>query len=289
VDIITDPRALQDWALRWRAQGETLCLVPTMGYFHAGHAALMKEGRKQAKKLLVSRFVNPTQFGPSEDLQAYPSDESRDVSIARDCGVDVLFMPKAEDMYRRRHATWVHVPEMGKRLCGTTRPHHFQGVCTVVSKLFILALPNVAVFGEKDWQQLAILRRMVLDLNFPIDLVGVPTVREPDGLALSSRNAYLAEAERKEAPHLHKGLLLAGRLHDEGENRAEAICGAVREYWKETMPNSRVDYLEIVHPESLEPVERLGGTPALAMAAVQVGAKARLIDNKMIAPRADEL
>ena len=285
MDIITDPRALQDWALRWRAQGEKICLVPTMGYFHAGHARLMQEGRKSGEKLIVSRFINPAQFGPSEDLQSYPSDESRDVSIARNAGVDVLFMPKAEDMYRRRHSTWVQVPELGKVLCGKTRPTHFQGVCTVVSKLFLLALPHVAIFGEKDWQQLAILRRMVLDLNFPVEIVGIPIVREADGLALSSRNAYLNDKERAQAPHLNKGLLLANRLYAEGEKKPTALCAAVRQYWQENMPDSEVDYLEIVHPETLVSLDQLDSTPALAVAAVHVGKKARLLDNRIFAPR----
>ncbi len=277
---VTSPEELQRRCLAWRASGLSVALVPTMGFFHAGHESLMAEGRKVADKLVVSLFVNPAQFGPAEDLSAYPRDAERDAAIAASHGADILFTPAADAMYHADHATWVEVPELSAPLCGRTRPIHFRGVCTVVAKLFMLAQPTTAFFGQKDWQQLAVIRRMVRDLAIPVDIRGVPIVREADGLALSSRNAYLTAEERRAAPHLQKGLALAATLARSGTANAAALEAAIREYWQKNLPQGRVDYLSFVHPETLAPVERLTA-PTLAAAAVFLG-RARLIDNLLI-------
>ncbi len=239
MDRITSPQELQQRCLAWKRQGRTLALVPTMGYFHAGHEALMRKGRELADILVVSLFVNPTQFGPAEDLDAYPRKPEADEAIARAMGADVLFIPSPKDMYLPDHNAWVEVPDLATVLCGKSRPTHFRGVCTVVTKLFMLVQPDVAVFGEKDWQQLAILRRMARDLFIPVKLVGQPIVRESDGLALSSRNAYLTPQERAEAPHLFKGLALARELAAQGVTDTAELARAVRRYWAEHLPAGR--------------------------------------------------
>lgn len=240
----------------------------------------MAYGRKLADRLVVSLFVNPAQFGPGEDLEAYPRDMERDCAIAASHGADVLFAPEPGSMYCEDHATWVEVPDLAKGLCGRSRPIHFRGVCTVVLKLFLLTGADVAVFGQKDWQQQAILRRMARDLNVPIKIESRPTVREADGLALSSRNVYMTEEERAEAPNLRKGLLLAQKLAASGEKNARALKQAVLNFWAEKLPHGRLDYLSVVDPVSLAPLEELQG-PGLMACAVRIG-KARLIDNILL-------
>jgi pantoate--beta-alanine ligase len=278
--LITDPKALQVQCLAWRSEGLRVGLVPTMGYFHDGHLALMKRARPLCDRLVVSLFVNPTQFGENEDLDSYPHDMDGDSAKAEAQGADVLFAPPAGTMYGPDHATWVEVPALGKHLCGAQRPIHFRGVCTVVTKLFMLAQPHVAVFGQKDWQQLAILRRMVRDLNIPVEIVGQEIVREPDGLALSSRNAYLTKEERAAAPAIRKGLLnLADRVKAGQRDAAAAKQGLAEEYGS-TLPMGEVDYIEIVDPDRIEPVAVID-KPALAAVAIRMG-KARLIDNILI-------
>lgn len=280
MQTITDLNALSRQCDEWRKAGETVALVPTMGYYHAGHEALMDMGRKLGSKLVVSLFVNPAQFGPGEDLEAYPRDPERDAKIARDHGVDLLFMPDAQAMYQPDHATWVEVPEMSRVLCGQQRPIHFRGVCTVVLKLFMLTRADVAVFGQKDWQQQAILRRMVRDLNVPVRLETCPIVREPDGLALSSRNVYLEDAERRQAPQIRAALLQARALAEKGESRASILRDAVLRHWAANLSLGRLDYLTIVHPETLASLDVVDG-PALMACAVRMG-KARLIDNILL-------
>lgn len=277
MQILTTPQELQAQCQQWQAAGQTIALVPTMGFYHAGHEDLMRHGRTLADKLVVSLFVNPTQFGPKEDLSSYPRDLEKDSKLVETVGADVLFTPSPEHMYAEDHATWLTVPELAQGLCGTTRPEHFKGVCTVVMKLFMMTRANVAIFGEKDWQQLAIVRRMVRDCNVPIELVGRPTVREADGLALSSRNTYLTPTERAEAPEIRRGLEWARELVQQGERNAHLLIKGVLRRWSTRLTHGRLDYLSVVDPVSLKPVDTCAG-PALMACAVRMG-KARLIDN----------
>lgn len=260
-----------------KKQGKTIALVPTMGYLHAGHISLITKARELADIVVVSRFVNPTQFAPNEDLDAYPNDPNRDRAATEKAGTDILFEPPASAMYHTDHATWVEVPELAKGLCGITRPTHFRGVCTVVTKLFNLIQPDFACFGEKDYQQLTIIRRMVRDLNMPVEIVGCPLVRESDGLAMSSRNAYLTEEERALAPHIRKGLLLLKEKAELGEHSAKNLHAFFADYIKENIPMARIDYCCVVDKDNLENIETLKGS-AVAAVAVYLG-KARLLDN----------
>jgi len=280
VDIVAAPAMLRERCRAWSRQGTTVALVPTMGCLHAGHESLMRLARERAEVVVASVFVNPTQFGPGEDLDAYPRDLEHDKALARQAGVDVLFTPSAGAMYSPGPATWVDVPEMARHLCGASRPIHFRGVCTVVAKLFLLAQPTLAVFGRKDWQQLAILRRMTADLGFPVEIVGAPIVRESDGLALSSRNVYLTPQERIEAVHLNKGLALAERLVGAGARDAAAIVSEAREYMAANMPSASVEYLACVDPDTIESATHLAG-PALFAVAARFS-RARLIDNRCV-------
>jgi pantoate--beta-alanine ligase len=278
--IITDPQELRLHCQGWRRDGLTTGLVPTMGYLHEGHMALMRHARQRCDRLAVSIFLNPTQFAPGEDLDKYPSDPVGDRAKAEACGADVLFMPAPGAMYAPDHATWIDVPDLGRHLCGASRPGHFRGVCTVVAKLFMLARPDVAVFGRKDWQQLAILRRMVRDLDFPVEMIGHDIVREEDGLAMSSRNAYLTPEERAAAPAIHRGLVKLAEMIHKGERDPEAATRFLRDEYARELPMGVVDYAELVHPDHITPVATLSG-PVLAAVAVQVG-RARLIDNMLI-------
>lgn len=280
MQVIHEPSALQTLCLGWRRQGLTIALVPTMGYYHEGHASLIKYARSVADKVVVSLFVNPAQFGPNEDLEAYPRDFERDSALVRELGGDLLYAPTPEQMYEPDHATWVEVPELANTLCGVTRPIHFRGVCTVVLKLFMLSQAQIAVFGEKDWQQLAILKRMVRDLNVPIKLVGQPIVREADGLALSSRNVYLTPEERAQAPQIHQSLVAAAEAVAHGERDANRVIEGIRTYLKAHLPCGEEDYISIVHPERLTPLAHITDT-ALCAVAIRVG-KARLIDNILL-------
>lgn len=277
MQIITDPRAFQAICLEFGRKGITSALVPTMGALHEGHKSLMDAGRTLADKLLVTVFVNPTQFGPGEDFNNYPRDFSRDCELARASGADVLFAPENAAMYAPDHATWVEVPTLAETLCGASRPGHFRGVCTVVLKLFNLARPTFALFGEKDRQQLCIIKKMAADLNLPLEVRGCPTVREADGLALSSRNRNLTAEERRQAPHIIKGLRLAEELRRSGETSSATLEKAVREYWQTRIPAGVVDYLEFVDSENLSRLSVLDKS-AIAAAAVKFS-KARLIDN----------
>ncbi len=279
MEIVADTRQMQEMARRWREQGLTIAFVPTMGYFHRGHLSLMEYGRKVGDKLAVSLFVNPTQFGPGEDLDRYPRDLERDAAMAREVGVDVLFTPTAEQMYPPGYQTYVTVEGVSGGLCGASRPGHFRGVATVVLKLFNLVMPHVAVFGEKDYQQLVVIRRMVADLNLPIQVVGRPIVREEDGLAMSSRNTYLSPEERRSALCLHRALQAARRLVSARKNQSEEILATVRQIISQT-PHTRIDYLALVDPETLEEVDAVRGAARLALA-VWVGTT-RLIDNCLL-------
>ncbi len=280
MNIITDPAEFQSMALNFRFSGLNTALVPTMGYLHAGHKSLLLAARNRAEKVMLSIFLNPTQFGPNEDLASYPRSFQADCKMAESAGVDVIFAPKPEAMYSPNHATWVEVPGLAKTLCGKSRPVHFKGVCTVVLKLLALSMPNLAFFGEKDWQQLAIIKTMVRDLNFPVKIEGCPIVREADGLALSSRNAYLSAQERQEAPHIFKGLKLAQKLVKAGEHSPQKIKSQIKRYWEENISLGEVDYLDFVDPEKMNKVKSVEKDTLLA-AAVKMG-KARLIDNLLI-------
>lgn len=277
MDVIANTDDLKSRCRTWQKAGLTVGLVPTMGFFHAGHASLMSKACGQVDKLVVSLFVNPTQFGPNEDLEAYPRSQERDEAVAREEGVDVLYMPTPADMYPTGYDTWVEVPGLAARLCGLSRPVHFKGVSTVVLKLLNLVRPDIAVFGEKDWQQLAVIRRMAADMNLDTDIQGGPIVREPDGLAMSSRNSYLTQEERAAAPRFNAGLRVAQKLYASGERDASRLKSAILDYWAANFPQGKVDYLELVNAASLRDANPVDAHTR-AIAAVYLG-RARLIDN----------
>lgn len=261
----------------WKQQGLTVGLVPTMGYLHEGHASLVDRAVAQCDRVVVSDFVNPTQFGPGEDLEAYPRDFDRDCALLEAHGCHLVFHPSVEEMYAPGAATYVEIQsEMPRQLCGQTRPIHFRGVCTVVSKLFNIVTPDKAFFGQKDAQQLAIIRRMVRDLSYGIEIVGCPIVREEDGLAKSSRNTYLNPQERQAALVLSQAVALGQKLVREGETDAEKVVGAMRAHIEQE-PLARIDYVSAVDGETMEPVREMKGLVLVAMA-VYIG-KTRLIDN----------
>ena len=276
MQIIKTVEELRPIIQEWRSQGLSVGLVPTMGYLHAGHKSLIVKAVSENDRVVVSDFVNPTQFGANEDLSTYPRDLERDAAVCQEAGASLVFHPEPEEMYAPDSCTFVDMDSLTKGLCGKSRPTHFRGVCTVVCKLFHIVTPDRAYFGQKDAQQLAVIRRMVRDLNFGIAIVGCPIVREADGLAMSSRNAYLGEVERIAALILHSSLALGEKMLEEGERDAkkvrEAILGRLN-----TEPLARVDYVELVDAESLEPVEK-AEKPILAAIAVYIG-QTRLIDN----------
>ncbi len=274
--IIHEPRAMQRTATALREGGKRIAFVPTMGYLHEGHLSLMREGRKRADVLVASVFVNPTQFGPNEDLEAYPRDIERDRRLMREVGVNILFLPTEETMYGEGYQTYVTVEKVTRGLCGRSRPVHFRGVATVVLKLFNIVKPHVALFGMKDFQQLVVIQTMVRDLNLEVEVVGCPTVREPDGLAMSSRNAYLHAEERQEALAIKKALDAAWERYQAGERNAAVLVSVARQVL-EAHPGVRPDYVQLCDTRTLEDVERLEGETILAIAAF-VG-KTRLLDN----------
>lgn len=261
---------------KWRREGLSVGLVPTMGYLHEGHKSLIDKAVEQNDRVVVSVFVNPIQFGPSEDLASYPRDLERDAALCEEAGASLVFHPADEEMYFDDFCTYVDMDDLTKGLCGKTRPTHFRGVCTVVSKLFNIVAPDRAYFGQKDAQQLAVIRRMVRDLNFDLEIVGCPIVREADGLAKSSRNTYLSEAERKAAVILHKGLVEGENLLKSGETDAAKIVDAIKGKI-ESEPLAKIDYVEVVDWNTLKPIEKVQGE-VLAAVAVYIG-KTRLIDN----------
>ncbi len=262
-----------------RARGSTVGLVPTMGYFHAGHLSLMRAAREECGYVVVSLFVNPTQFGPGEDLEDYPRDLERDAEMAAAAGVDCVFHPRAEDMYPEHCHTYVEVGGITDVLCGASRPGHFRGVATVVAKLFNIVPAHRAYFGLKDAQQVQVVRRMARDLDFDIEVIACPTVRESDGLAMSSRNVYLEPEERRAAAVLHRSLCLAEDMVERGEREAGKVIAAMHELIAEE-PLVRPEYVEAVDWELLQPVEKLRGEVLVALAA-RVG-RARLIDNLLM-------
>ena len=261
----------------WKEQGLTVGLVPTMGYLHEGHASLVDKAVSMCDRVVASDFVNPTQFGPNEDLESYPRDFDRDCALLEEHGCSMVFHPSVEEMYAPDAATFVEIlSDMPKQLCGKTRPIHFRGVCTVVSKLFNIVTPDKAFFGQKDAQQLAIIRRMVRDMSYGIEIVGCPIVREADGLAKSSRNTYLSEEERKAALVLSKAVFLGEKLVREGETDADKLVSAMKACI-EAEKLAKIDYVSAVDAVTMESVHRIDG-PVLVAMAVYIG-KTRLIDN----------
>ena len=262
-----------------RAAGEKVVLVPTMGYLHEGHASLMREGRRRGDLLVASIFVNPAQFGAGEDLDSYPRDLERDARLAADAGVDIIFAPKASAMYPAGYQTWIDLADLTLPLCGGSRPGHFRGVCTVVCKLFNIVMPHTALFGKKDYQQLAVISRMTADLNMGIEIVGMPIIREADGLAMSSRNAYLSPEERRAALCLSRALAEARRLFAVGERDVrilkEAVVGTIT-----AEPAAVIDYADFRASDSLAEAATADAATLLALA-VRIGAT-RLIDNTLL-------
>ena len=264
----------------WRKEGLTVGLVPTMGYLHEGHASLVTASVSQCDRTVASVFVNPTQFGPGEDLETYPRDFDHDCALLESLGCDLVFHPEVSEMYPEGFATYVEIQsDMPKQLCGKTRPIHFRGVCTVVSKLFNIVTPDKAFFGQKDAQQLAIIRRMVRDLSMGIEIIGCPIVREADGLAKSSRNTYLSAEERKAALVLSQSVFLGQKMAEAGETDADKIVAAMTAHI-EAEPLARIDYVSAVDGVTMMPVHEIRGTVLVAMA-VYIG-KTRLIDNFIV-------
>lgn len=260
----------------WKKQGLSVGFVPTMGYLHEGHGSLMKRAREECDRVVVSIFVNPMQFGVNEDLDSYPRDLEADARLCRKIGVDLIFHPEVEEMYEKGFCSYVDMEGLTKELCGKSRPVHFRGVCTVVNKLFNIVAPDKAFFGQKDAQQLAVIKRMVRDLNLDIEIIGCPIIREEDGLAKSSRNTYLDPEERQAALILSETIFLGERLVKEGERDARRLIAAMKENLAKE-PMAVVDYVEAVSMDTIEKIDRLEGTVLVAMA-VKIG-KTRLIDN----------
>jgi pantoate--beta-alanine ligase len=270
----------QAWVESCRRAGRRLALVPTMGFLHEGHQSLMREGRRRAEVVAASIFVNPTQFGPNEDLSRYPRDLEGDLAKCASAGAEAVFAPTPEEVYPPGFQTHVEVGQVSQGLCGARRPGHFQGVATVVTKLFGLFKPHVALFGEKDYQQLQVIRALVRDLNLGVDVVGMPTVREPDGLALSSRNAYLSPEERQRALALSRGMAAAQGLYTRGTRDTDALREAVRR--ELAAARLREDYVEVVDASTLRSLSAVTpGQPARLLVAAFAG-KTRLIDNQAL-------
>ena len=262
---------------KWRKNGETVGLVPTMGFLHAGHQSLIKKSVEENDRTVVSVFVNPMQFGPNEDLEAYPRDMERDATLCENTGADLIFNPEPEEMYKDGFVSFVDMNGLTNHLCGLSRPVHFRGVCTVVTKLFNIVCPDKAYFGQKDAQQLAVIKRMVKDLNQPLEIVGCPIVRESDGLAMSSRNTYMNVEERKAALILSKSIKLGQELVEAGERNADVIRTKMTELLN-SEPMADVEYVEVVDNLTMEAVEELSGETLVAIA-VKINNKVRLIDN----------
>lgn len=279
IEIIRTVRDMHGAADHMRRQGLRIGMVPTMGYLHEGHLSLVQQALQATDRVVVSIFVNPIQFGPKEDLSAYPRDLDRDLNMIGELGAHIAYVPDVAEMYPEGYATYIDVAGLTDHLCGASRPGHFRGVATVVAKLFAAAKPHVAVFGQKDAQQVAVIRRMVRDLNLDVEILVSPTVREADGLAKSSRNVYLTPHERQEAPVLYRALQKGRALIEQGERRPEAVIAAMQAVIADA-PHAQIDYVEIVHPERIQPVQTLFGEVLLALA-VRFG-KTRLIDNTIV-------
>jgi len=277
--IIKNSQQMRSYSLKQKARGRTVGFVPTMGALHQGHLSLVEAARKGADLVVVSIFVNPLQFGPREDLTRYPKNLGRDKKLLQDRKVDVLFLPTAGDLYPKGFSSFVEVEGLSNKMCGRSRPDHFRGVTTVVAKLFNIVCPDTAFFGQKDFQQLVIIQRMAKDLGLPVKIIGLPIVREPDGLAMSSRNKYLNSRQRKAAAVLYRSLLRAREMVESGERAPRKVLRQVRSIIM-AEPLAKLDYALILDPKTLEPVKRIRGRVLTALAA-NVG-RARLIDNLLI-------
>jgi len=262
-----------------RSKGKKIGLVPTMGALHVGHISLFEAAAKNCDFVVVSIFVNPIQFGPGEDFEKYPRPMEADLKICREAGVDVVFAPEPEQMYPAENITWVNVEKLTEPLCGRSRPGHFRGVTTVCAKLFNIVAPDAAYFGQKDAQQAIVIKRMAADLNMPLEIVICPTVREPNGLAVSSRNQYLTEQQKKDAAHIYKSLQTCRRLIDAGTTETRQIIAEMQKILQQ-IPSGQIEYVSIVDAETLDSIEKIEGK-ILAAVAVKLG-PARLIDNILL-------
>ncbi len=279
MQLIASIAQMQSLALALKQQGKHIAFVPTMGFLHEGHASLLREGRRRGDLLVLSIFVNPIQFGANEDLERYPRDMERDCRIAAECGVDIVFTPAAAAMYPAGFQTSISVRELTRPLCGASRPGHFDGVATVVGKLFNIVQPDLALFGTKDYQQLAVIRRMTADLSMPVTVVGMPIVREADGLAMSSRNAYLSPDERQSALCLYRAINAVRAMYTAGERSVALLLDSAQAIIRQE-PAAEIDYLEFRDGETLETAATAVDGTLLAMA-VKIG-KTRLIDNTLL-------
>ncbi len=284
--VIKTVSQMQQRAETLRKEGKVIGFVPTMGYLHEGHLSLIRIARKRADVVVVSIFVNPTQFGPGEDLDRYPRDFERDLLLAGDAGADIIFYPSADEMYARDYLTYVEVERITKRLCGISRPTHFRGVTTICTKLFNAVKPHFAVFGEKDFQQAVVIKKMVKDLNFDIEIITGPIIREKDGLAMSSRNTYLSPEERRDALSLYESLQIAEQKIREGERDPNVVKSAVIDHIK-SKKTARIDYVSIVDPETLEDLDSIKDKALIALA-VYIG-NTRLIDNRVVEIRSSRI
>lgn len=277
MQIVSRPLELNNWVKSEKEKGKTVGFVPTMGFLHEGHLSLMKAAKKENDIVVVSIFVNPTQFGPGEDLESYPRDFEKDKRLCESVGVDIIFGPTVADMYPDGYSTYVNCEgEITKQLCGASRPSHFKGVTSVVAKLFLMVAPNRAYFGQKDAQQVAVIEKMVRELNFDLDIIPCPIVRETDGLAMSSRNTYLSSDERQDALVLSQALNLCQKAISEGITRTEELIALMTKK-VQSVQTSTIDYIQIVDAATLLPIETLNDDYLVALA-VKIG-KTRLIDN----------
>jgi pantoate--beta-alanine ligase len=279
IELINQTAEMQKKAAEIHKEGMTIGLVPTMGYFHQGHLSLMKASKEETDYVVVSLFVNPTQFGPSEDFNRYPRDLRRDMELAKNAGVDMIFCPTIDEMYPSGFLTYVKVESLGEKLCGANRPGHFQGVTTVVCKLFNIISPDFAYFGQKDAQQAIIIKKMVEDLNLRINIRVLPIVREKDGLAMSSRNVYLSGSEHKAALCIYKAIQKVEMLFNKGERESKVLMDQAEAIIKDE-PLATLEYMAICHIEDLSPLEKIKNRALMALA-VKIG-KTRLIDNTIL-------
>jgi pantoate--beta-alanine ligase len=279
MQVIESIAEMKLWSKKFRKEGKTIGFVPTMGYFHEGHLNLMREAKKQCDKVVVSIYVNPTQFGPQEDFNQYPRDLDHDRALMEESGVDAVLVPSDNQMYPLGYKTYIHVESFSDKLCGKSRPGHFRGVATIVAKLLNIIQPDILYLGQKDAQQAILLQKMVQDLNMNTDVVIVPTTREPDGLAMSSRNKYLSPEERNQAVVLYQSLQLAKSIIASGERNSARIIYAMKELIAK-QPAVKIDYIEIVNLETLEDVQTIGAEALIALAVF--AGKTRLIDNILV-------
>jgi pantoate--beta-alanine ligase len=273
---------MQAWSKNQKLKNKIICLVPTMGYLHKGHLSLIEKGKQYSDKIVLSIFVNPTQFGENEDLDSYPVDLQNDLAHAEKLNVDAVFLPTRQEMYKKNYQTYVELTNLPDHLCGISRPVHFKGVATIVTKLFNIVTPDIAVFGQKDYQQLQVIKQMVQDLNFNIKIIGAPIIREHDGLAMSSRNTYLTKAQRKSGLCLSIAIGKAKQMIKDKEMSTKTIIKKIEDYIGK-VENAKIDYISFSDPVTLDNVKVIKGKILLALA-VKIG-KTRLIDNAVIDPQ----